>query len=1442
MTKNDNTKQNTTSEQTEQVEKQKNTDHSLKWTSQEELFDIISEEFDKYVENLKDNKDFFKWKSYQDIFLTFLKTEENYQKILEVLKEKLWHELTFEDIKYFYLKCWYTLQENITKKIFKQCKEEYIIVSVVKKFNEKIKNKLEELNEQNKYIDIVDCLPTKIEERSVIDQIFECVRWKFEQIISNLPENKKEQLENIKITNEEIINQIFQDKIINEEEYKFLKWDITQISQKSKEKVLNIQSTLLNSNIVNTYYDFEKIFDQINIDFEKMYEKLPTLWDLFDKYKELNEDDKKWIFEQIKHEQKDFNQDNIEESIKKWLWKLENIEKLLSRKNPKIWEIYRKIVISNDDLTNEDWNFIINETKEIFIDNFIEQLDKKLDMEKKLTQEQKENLCKMLDELLNPHIDYLTLPDWTKISNIQKEIIYPKRINERPIIKWIISDNNIEYVKWAFKEKYFVNIKWQDFSKFSKIKIKTKDQKEYTWYIEEWEIDQKTITPTEILLLTHPEYDSSQTEEDLTINKIDIKDIESVEYIEEPKLILHSETDLKDIVQNIANYIVPEYFDTEKSQKNNIHEIENISKQGDNTSKQEDITNDNETTDKNNLWKNIEKNTNLEAFKKKWADIEWDTKVEFEKWATLMLQWDNLKIPWIACNWYQAKIINIDRENWFFEIKLIWWWIIPLEWEWKVIKLPIHPDIIEKILQTHYWNVIKIKNIKNIKNFWEYLKQINLKSDHKSLQTWLEKWKNIKIKNWKIFKVDKDGKETEIKYIWRLLSWNYNNNEMVWENNSYIFEIKVLKFEMDILTHPHDKNFKKEIDLNTLLIIVWTNKLEPWDEKMFKHVQVYNNTKPWTTEDDWINILWLRFKYSFTSITTSFKQVIDNIKYYFKEEDDFRAVKMYENFTKIIPNWWVFGEVKMEAWGERESKIMKKIQNAKARLQRVWDDKWWTHWSTASKIIEQEIFSCVKKWKKLSYKRKLKAAWYLLYALEWWWPYFRALRNYGWDWYWIKALLWDEHYDKWKDSVEILNEKIKHDPTNQDLREKLVLSEMFYLKDELDIFKLYWRNFWAEIENYTLNKLYSSWKVENVYKWEANKWSYDKINDGIKAYILNKRPTNALWWLKALTERIEDYNLYIDYNRVISSFILTWFLYHNFDNKFREDFDKICRTYTIPFGLFAKEYNGINKVLKLFDYICKIKWLKPWWKKTLTEYLYWIKDPDNVDILDNKFQNGKFVWEIYSKLEEFWWTYWETFTRVLDYSDPILINYKFDNDCSDDTKKILDEYFTNHVNCPFDDNWAYEWKLFKTADFPYYQDWVFNISKVVFVKNALKLVQGDFEWSVKWIWKWIWKAISNKLKYFENSKYTDSIYEFVLKKFMLFMWRLYQTEEDKKELIDWLLSKNREKLEKIIIQKAKDHFWFNWKIPIEMELWLKSFVDFFLNVNPSNIKELLNQL
>ena len=63
-----------------------------------------------------------------------------------------------------------------------------------------------------------------------------------------------------------------------------MKWDITQISQKSKEKVLNIQSTLLNSNIVNTYYDFEKIFDQINIDFEKMYEKLPTLWDLFDKY------------------------------------------------------------------------------------------------------------------------------------------------------------------------------------------------------------------------------------------------------------------------------------------------------------------------------------------------------------------------------------------------------------------------------------------------------------------------------------------------------------------------------------------------------------------------------------------------------------------------------------------------------------------------------------------------------------------------------------------------------------------------------------------------------------------------------------------------------------------------------------------------------------------------------------------------------------------------------------------------------------------------------------------------------------------------------------------------------------------------------------------------------------------------------------------------------
>jgi hypothetical protein len=221
---------------------------------------------------------------------------------------------------------------------------------------------------------------------------------------------------------------------------------------------------------------------------------------------------------------------------------------------------------------------------------------------------------------------------------------------------------------------------------------------------------------------------------------------------------------------------------------------------------------------------------------------------------------------------------------------------------------------------------------------------------------------------------------------------------------------------------------------------------------------------------------------------------------------------MFYIMSRLLPDVWFFADVRTEAEWEKESRIWKRIENAKARLERVWDGKWENHAKTVSQIIEREIFEKVKKWKKLNERKQLKAAWYLLYALEKWpSPYFRSLASYAWEWIWIRALLWEDDYRKWQLRVTQIKEELKKDPTNQTLRDKLVVSEIFYIKDDPKTAKKYSARFGPTIEWLMVSVVWDLWKAKNAYEWEANKWNFNSIQDWLKSYILNNRPANSLW-------------------------------------------------------------------------------------------------------------------------------------------------------------------------------------------------------------------------------------------------------------------------------------------------------------------------------------------
>ena len=1399
--------------------------------TQEELFSTIAEWVKEYYEKNKDSL----WNmSLQDIFLSYISSQDK-KEIIEQIKQRLWRDITFDDIKNLYLQSNYTLEQSLTKDVFKTFKRKNAIKSVINSFDKKIKDKLVKFWITENF-DLKQFLPENISNYGQINSVFENIRKYFINFLSKVSKEQKLELKNIKITNEEILNQLIIDKVLTQQESKYLKKEIddeSKFTQEQIDEVFDIQNTLFNANIVNTA---ELISEKVSLaeqDFLKIW-KLPILWDIIWKYNiiEWNDLDNIWN----NYIKSNLTSDDVlkikncewDESCEKKI-KKQIIEKWLKDKNNFLSWVKEKESDYKEEGLSDMLLKILNKEKlaedeviKLFSlfwlkDKYIEHIVNLIVRTYKLDEIQKENYKKILNQFLDPWVNEIDL-NWKKIK-IDKQVFFPEDIDFEwlfeisPEIIFTIKGDDVDFMSnLSWLDKYFTEIFYQDntwvkktekVSWWTKTKIEYKDEnwneKVIEWYILDW------VNEWEFEVYDVP-YWNWESKLLWTIYKN--YTITNIEQVWDKQLVLNSNVDLKDIVLSFV-WVVAE---------NNVKEYN-----------KEKIKKIFEDTKSNKTEEHIETTEErIENFNKEFWKLEWDVNTKFEVWTVLEIKWVNLWYPGFINNWYYGEIINIDEQKWTYILKLDWW-ALPLEGWSEEIEVPIDAKILKKLKFANSWNVFKFKKVENLDSFWNSLKNIDLKSDYQWLEKWLSLWKyNIEVKNWKL--INKENDE-EIKFI-----WNDKNSWKIWWKWNDHFDVYWIEVKNDwiLLTHPFDNNFSKKVDFNTFMMIFMQNKLSPWTEKEFWTIQQNAQVKPWT----WSKLRW----FALADILLSSKQVFENIKYYFKEDDELRAAEMYEKMASKLPNWWILGDVKMEAAWEKHSKIFKRIENAKARLDRAGEWKWPNHGKDAANIIEREIFKKVENWKKLWYRQQLKAAWYLLYAIEKWpSPYFRALAKYEWKWYWIKALLWESHYQKRQLIRTKQEEALKKDPTNAKLKQDLVYSEMFYLKDADGLWDKYSNRFWPSVEGGTIN-LYQNLKVDEVYEWESTKANYYTIYDGLKSYISNNRPPNALWWLKAITEVIDSQDKYVDYYKIISSFIFTGYLYNNFNEWFWNQFNKICRTYWVPIWLFATDKYWLNKVLTIFDYVVKKKQIKPWWKDTFTEYLYWKKNADDVDVLSLETKQTRDT--IFSKLEDFWKEYWNEVVSVLDYSDTTLINYSTDKEISDNQKWVLWEYF-DKVNDNIIEKFAFDNNLFKSSYAPYYQEWIFNIPAWTFSEIALNLDEWDFESDIAWVAQWMWSWVVQKLDWIgdlivDDENDTNTVYSFVLKKYINWMWRLYKWDWEL-SLINALFKWDKDLLDKTIVQEARNTYWYNGNLPIEMVEWLNKFVE-VLSKRPKNIRKILNNV
>ncbi len=1419
------------SNETNEITEEKTHKDKIEWNTSQELLSTIAENMVWYYEK---NKQLLKWKSLEDIFFSYI---ENDKKIIEQVELKLWKEISFEDIKNLYLNTHYTLEETLTKDIFKEFENKNAIKSIIKTFQEKIN--MEWLN-----INFSKLLAKKLSSNEDIDELFRNIKDEIHSELKKIPKEDADKIKNIKITNEEIIEQLIKDGIIKNSRY--LKSSINELresQEKEIKNILNIQTTLLNANIINNIYEVEKKFDLINKDINRIT-YIGSFSNILEKYNinNMEQSEINDIFETIEIDETDkYFLNNLVERLDNSSWESKithenTINLFKKRKVLKELETneneYLKYVQNHEKDHNEEWlskilkkllnqeilkddekSFIINNILE---KNYVDNITRFITKGFNLTKEQEEKYKEILKDLLNPSKHTLTLPNTQKV-NIKKNIKFPEINNIEdifelePIITFDIEWNDVNIFKNIFPN-YFTKINNKDYSIFTKTKIKDKEGNEYIWYLQEgikqWEVDIYESNPIENS--TNP------------IKTISLNDIYDINLEEEEKLNLDSRSDLKNLCTSMVSYFEDkkrEYasyklYETTKEIKNNEEWSYN--------KEQESIKENNELID-------------IKNFEKEWNRLEWDEKTMFEVGSIMQIKWKSLDLPWITSNWFYAEIIDIDKESWYFKLKVNGGGLLNLEdWEWHILDIPMIPKWITRTKFNNGWNIFKFNKINNIEEFWKNIKQIELKSDFQWFQKWLSLWSNnIEIKNNKLVKKNKKWEYEEIKYMWGSKNMKINNLDEVRENNKHIskkfdaWEIQVDKNHI-ILKHPYDKNFSKKIDFNTFLILGIQNKLTPWTEDDFKNTEENLKFNPHTPERKWR-------LFSFDNIMLWAKQLKENFSYYFKEEDELRAAEMYEKMAWVLPDFWFLWDVKMEAWWEKESKVWKRIENSKSRLERAWEWKGKNHWKVAATIIEKEIFKKIEKWESLNYRTRLKAAWYLIYALENGpWPYFRSLAWYEWKWYWVRAILWESHYLKWKKRKTQLEEQLKKDPWNWAIKDELIKSEVFYIKDAKECAKMYSENFWSTIEGMTINNVYSGWKVQEAYEWESTKWTYSLISWWLNSYILNNRPPNSLWALKAISETISDYDDYVDYYKTILSFIFSWYLYNNFSWWFWWQFWQICRTYWIPIWLFWDELYGLNKILTIFDYIVEQKKDIDLWWKSFTEYIYWEKDPWNIDVLslNTKSTRASIMW----KLNEFWWLYWASIVASLDYTDIELLKWTWDENIDKEKKVIINEYFWK-VNDDISEDFSFNSDLDKSSYAPYYQNWIFNVPTWTFSKIALDIHEWDFGWRNSSISKWIWKWIEIKLEWMQDVMDNNEVYEFLVKKFINWFGRFYSWSTEI-ELIQALWSWNTDQLNEIIISANKENYWSHWNIPIEMENWLKKFAETF-EKRPENIEKVL---
>lgn len=621
-------------------------------------------------------------------------------------------------------------------------------------------------------------------------------------------------------------------------------------------------------------------------------------------------------------------------------------------------------------------------------------------------------------------------------------------------------------------------------------------------------------------------------------------------------------------------------------------------------------------------------NSERERIMSLWNNLKWDQAPEWEdsfrEWAVFYYPFWTSVLPPKGENskdWMKFYIKDVDWNRWMikyrtngFEYKLPW------GYENKDGEMPISvfsKRFLEK--EPEIWGA-PFKLLSSKTNFEETFKDFSQQWICSSSIFWDAEFDNGKlmIRNRGL---DWDEHYEKVEY--------FSSGMGVPDEEKVIYKVD-WNWDWTVSVKAVPQEYKRKMSYPDFLIFLNEKGLTPKTERMaeaekMKIKDIVSHTK---TTWKWVSI-W-SIIYSFKNI---WKTINDWMNNYQKKQDEdclnWLVWKwVYDKIWKAL-GWMspALAEAAMQAQDKAEKWMDKAIWE--------WIDSWlkefssladfanffekwqdapsWQKFRQLNKILKANGFNTLKDvvsswtfvWENDNLRPIIAAA-MIANIKKWAWLY-RWLANQDNQCLWIRCLLWPDHYRRYLEMRQQLENDIKQAELSGDwgkvkqLSDLLVQSETTYIINCIENSHGKDQYFWAPSDNNTqaLKLLYSNefasqlgsavdegiWEaaMDKWYSWTKKYNLFDPVNKEVEKNITSWRIDRWLWNIERLWEVAVNDSDFVNLNVAMTFVTLTWILNRKEGKNVRTRFDWLARAYMLPSAFFWEKNENQRNAWYILD-------------------------------------------------------------------------------------------------------------------------------------------------------------------------------------------------------------------------------------------------------------------